>query len=188
VIHEVVPGASEVAEEQVVLLEPGGRPIGTQAKADVHTTSTPLHLAFSLHLFDASGRVLITRRALGKATWPGVWTNSCCGHPGAGESMTDAVQRRLGYELGASVTDLVCVLPDFAYTATDASGIQENEICPVYAGRLHPDAVVSANTSEVMDWVWVEWSDLVTAAAAVPSAFSPWAVDQLHRLAASPCP
>ena len=178
----------DLVDEQVVLLGPGGRPIGARAKVDVHTTSTPLHLAFSLHLFDAQGRVLITRRALGKATWPGVWTNSCCGHPGVSEALPAAVERRLGYELGAEVTDLRCVLPDFAYTATDASGIQENEICPVFAGRLHPGGSISANSAEVMDWVWVEWADLVTAILATPFAFSPWAVDQVRLLPNSPGP
>ena len=81
------------------------------------------------------------------------------------------------------------MLPDFAYTARDASGIQENEICPVYAGRLlHPSSPIRANTAEVMDWVWVRWVDLVTAAAATPFAFSPWAVEQLRLLPDSPCP
>lgn len=177
-----------MSAEQVVLLDPDGRPIGTQSKADVHTTSTPLHLAFSLHLFDADGRVLLTRRALAKKTWPGVWTNTCCGHPGAGESPEAAVRRRLPQELGVEVVDLRCVLPDFAYTATDASGIQENEICPVFAGRLHPRASIVANTAEVMDWVWVDWVDLVTAVSSTPFAFSPWAVEQVRLLPTSPCP
>ena len=178
-----------MSEEQVVLVDSLGQAIGARAKAEVHTDQTPLHLAFSLHLFASDGRVLITRRALTKATWPGVWTNSCCGHPGVEESMTDAIQRRLEQELGVEVSDLTCVLPDFAYTATDASGIVENEICPVYAGRLlHPGPPIKANTAEVMDWEWVEWIDLVTAAAATPFAFSPWAVDQIRLLPRSPCP
>ena len=176
-------------DEQVVLLDPRGQAIGARAKADVHSAATPLHLAFSLHLFAPDGRVLITRRALSKATWPGVWTNSCCGHPGVDEALPDAIERRLVQELGVRVEDLTCVLPDFAYTATDASGIQENEICPVYAGRWSdPTLPLRVNNAEVMDWVWMRWTDLVTAVTATPFAFSPWAVEQVQQLPSSPCP
>ena len=80
------------------------------------------------------------------------------------------------------------MLPDFAYTAVDASGIQENEICPVYVGRLRqPSVPIRANSIEVMDWVWVRWDDLVAAVLATPFAFSPWAVEQVRLLPASPC-
>ena len=52
--------------EEVVLLAEDGTPIGTADKATVHTTETPLHLAFSCHLFDGEGRILVTRRALAR--------------------------------------------------------------------------------------------------------------------------
>ncbi len=174
-----------VTEESVVLVSEAGEPIGVTAKAEVHTTSTPLHLAFSLYLFDADDRVLLTRRALGKRTWPGVWTNTCCGHPGPGEQMEDAVRRRVREELGLELAELTCVLPDFAYTAVDASGIVENEICPVFRARtVHPVADPAPNPSEVMDWRWGSWTDVVDAVSATPFVFSPWSVLQVRRLAA----
>ncbi len=168
--------------ELVVLVDPSGAPIGAQAKAEVHTRATPLHLAFSLYLFNDAGEVLLTRRALTKKTWPGVWTNTCCGHPGPDEAIEDAARRRLGQELGLSAVDYRCVLPDFSYTAEDASGVQENEVCPVFTARLHPDAVLAVNPAEVLDWSWAPWSAVRDSIVQTPFAFSPWAVGQVGEL------
>jgi isopentenyl-diphosphate delta-isomerase len=166
--------------ERVVLVDNDGKVVGSADKATVHTTETPLHLAFSCHVFDANGQVLVTRRALAKATWAGVWTNSFCGHPAPEESLEDAIVRRASVELGITVRDLKLVLPDFRYRAIDASGIVENEICPVY--RAVSTDAVHANPEEVSEWVWVDPASLTAAATAAPYAFSPWLVWQLQQL------
>ena len=170
-----------MSAEEVVLLDEAHRPIGTAPKAGVHTTDTPLHLAVSCYVLDDDGRLLLTRRALAKKTWPGVWTNSFCGHPGPGEGFVEAIARRAGQELGFEVTAMTEVLPDFRYRAVDASGIVENEVCPVYRA-VTTDAVV-ANPDEVAEFAWVEPSSLSVAAQAAPYAFSPWLGWQLAQLA-----
>jgi isopentenyl-diphosphate delta-isomerase len=98
-------------EEQVVLLDADLQPCGVLAKSEVHHENTPLHLAFSVYVFDADGRLLVTRRAVGKQTFPGVWTNTCCGHPAPDEELAVAVRRRLDTELGLAVSELALVLP-----------------------------------------------------------------------------
>ena len=169
------------ASELVVLLDNDRNPVGTADKVAVHTTDTPLHLAFSCHLFNAAGEVLITRRALTKRTWPGVWTNSFCGHPAPGEPMEDAVHRRASAELGLAIEGLELALPDFRYRAVDASGIVENEVCPVY--RATTTDAVQPNPDEVVEFQWVSPDALRTAVAATPFAFSPWIVLQLDAWA-----
>lgn len=158
--------------ETVVLLSDDGSVIGTAPKDTVHTTDTPLHLAFSCHVFDAEGRVLVTRRALGKKTWPGVWTNAFCGHPAPGEDTAEAIMRRAERELGLAVSDVRVALPDFRYRAVDASGIVENEICPVFTARATGE--LAAADDEVAEWAWVDPAELRAAVAATPFAFSPW--------------
>jgi isopentenyl-diphosphate delta-isomerase len=170
-------------EELVVLLAEDGTRVGTAPKATVHTSDTPLHLAFSCHVTNAAGEILITRRALSKLTWPGVWTNSFCGHPGPDESMDDAIRRRADQELGITVRDIRPALPDFRYRAIDASGIVENEICPVFAativGEPHP------SPAEVAEWRWVKPENLRAAIEGAPFAFSPWLVWQHEQLVES---
>jgi isopentenyl-diphosphate Delta-isomerase len=178
--------STEVAEELVVLLDADHRPVGTMPKAEVHGTDTPLHLAFSVYLFDAGGRLLVTRRALGKRTWPGVWTNSCCGHPAPGEDPAAAARRRLGQELGLRPARLAPVLPDFAYRAVDPSGVVEHEVCPVFVAHLDgdPEPAPAADPEEVAEWRWVPWEAFRAVAATAPWALSPWAVAQVRRLPA----
>ena len=170
-----VPEASGDGE-LVVLLDDEGHPVGTADKATVHTAATPLHLAFSCHVVDAEGRVLVTRRALTKRTWPGVWTNSFCGHPGPGEGMVDAVRRRGHDELGLEVADIRPVLPDFRYRAVDASGVVENEVCPVFTATAV--GVPRPEPGEVAEYRWVDGEDLALAVSSAPWAFSPWLVLQ----------
>jgi isopentenyl-diphosphate delta-isomerase len=169
--------------ERVVLLADDGTPIGEADKATVHGPETPLHLAFSCHLTNGAGELLVTRRALGKRTWPGVWTNSFCGHPAPGEGLEEAVARRALEELGLTLLDLALAVPDFRYIATDAGGVVENELCPVYTARtLDP---VLPDPDEVAEFRWVDPVRLAVAVDAAPWAFSPWLTLQLPALAAA---
>jgi isopentenyl-diphosphate delta-isomerase len=166
--------------EQVVLVADDGTVLGTADKATVHGADTPLHLAFSCHVSDPDGRLLVTRRALAKRTWPGVWTNSFCGHPAPDEAMPEAVARRGLDELGITLSDLELVLPDFRYLATDAGGLVENELCPVFTAVTADE--VFADPDEVAECRWVDPAQLRIAVAAAPWAFSPWLTLQLPAL------
>ncbi|WP_433019166.1 isopentenyl-diphosphate Delta-isomerase [Kribbella sp. CA-294648] len=161
--------------EQVVLVDEAGRAVGRADKATVHHAATPLHLAFSSYVFDQRGRVLLTQRAFGKRTWPGVWTNSCCGHPLPDESLQSAVRRRLADELGLVASTLDLVLPAFRYRAEMPDGIVENELCPVFRVTVTTEPV--PDPAEVAAYEWAEWSDL-----AVRADLSPWCVLQLAEL------
>jgi isopentenyl-diphosphate Delta-isomerase len=175
---------SQSPSESVVLLDEEGRAIGTADKRTVHHADTPLHLAFSCYLFDADGSLLITRRALHKPTWPGVWTNSCCGHPAPGEPLEDAVRRRVEQELGVRVEGLRLLLPRFRYRAVMDDGVVEHEMCPVFVATI--DDEVRPDPAEVEQVRWEPWDAFRAAVLDGSREISPWCREQVAELPADP--
>lgn len=153
--------------ELVVLIDEQNKEIGTAPKDMVHTKNTPLHRGFSLFLFNAKNELLLTRRVRTKKTFPGVWTNTVCGHPAPGESTADAAKRRLKDELGI-VTDVKEVAP-YRYRFADANGIVENEICPI---------LVSHADNEIEEWKWMPWQEFLIEIKNNPQKYSPWSVEE----------
>ena len=167
--------------EQVVLLDENGHAVGVAPKATTHHAETPLHLAFSCYVFDPAGRLLITRRALDKATFPGVWTNSFCGHPAPGEALTEAVSRRAEQELGLTLDELRLALPAFRYQATMPNGVRENELCPVYTAVTASEPVPDATEVDAVAWTpWPEFRDQVLTGEREVSV---WCYEQVAELA-----
>lgn len=164
-----------MSAEQVVLVDDDGNRLGTEAKSTVHHADTPLHLGFSCYVVDSAGRVLLTTRAAGK-TFPGVLTNSFCGHPAPDEPLEDAVRRRAADELGLTLTRVHLVLPDFRYRA-EMNGIVENELCPVLVALTEDNP--QPRSDEVAEIEWVRWTELRDDVVAGRRTVSPWFAEQL---------
>lgn len=172
-----------MASEWVVLVDEENRELGRALKSEVHHGATPLHRAFSLFLFDRAGRTLVQRRALAKRTWPGIWSNSCCGHPAPGEAVLDAVARRCREELGAEPEGAWLALPDYRYRA-ELDGVVENEICPVAVAGVDP-AAIAPDPAEVESHSWIAWERLLTELDGRPGVWSPWCAEEARQLEAS---
>lgn len=171
---------SNLSSERIVLVNDNGRPIGTAPKLASHHKNTPLHLAFSTYVFNEKGQFLLTRRALSKKVFPGVWTTSCCGHPAPGEKMEEAITRRLKYELGLKPASIKLAIPNFIYKA-EMNGIFEHEFCPVYIVTVKDEPVI--NPEEVESYEWLSWQDFLDRMNAEPDKFSPWTREQVPLLA-----
>lgn len=169
------------SEELVVLVDSAGNAIGSAPKLSTHHAHTPLHLAFSCYVFDPDGQLLVTQRAHDKPTFPGVWSNSFCGHPAPGEDIFAAVQRRARQELGLELQSLDLALPSFRYQARSVSGVLENELCPVFIAVT--DSGVRPTASEVADFEWVRWSRFRDEVLAGVREVSPWCALQVRELA-----
>jgi isopentenyl-diphosphate delta-isomerase len=172
--------------EWIALVDFDGRELGKMRKEEVHHDHTPLHRGFSAYLFDRSRRLLIQQRAHSKRTWPGVWSNSCCGHPAPGEPVLDAVVRRVRQELGVAPYGLWVALPEFHYRAVSPQGIVENELCPVVVGWIEAE-LLAPDSQEVAAVAWIDWATWCQRVESNPDALSPWARKQtleLNRLPA----
>jgi isopentenyl-diphosphate delta-isomerase len=168
-------------QELIVYVDDQGVPTGeTALKLDAHTAHTRLHAAFSCYIFNSDGQILVTRRALTKKVWPGVWTNSVCGHPAPGEMDEDAIIRRAEYELGMKVDDIQVILPNYMYITPPFNGIVENEFCPVYLAKLASNP--SPNPDEVADYKWIDWDDFITQLKSdTNDEWSFWCKDQVNH-------
>ncbi|MDK1472019.1 isopentenyl-diphosphate Delta-isomerase [Streptomyces sp. 549] len=152
------------------LVDEHGVTIGTAEKLSAHQAPGRLHRAFSVFLFDTGGRLLLQRRALEKYHSPGVWSNTCCGHPYPGEPPFAAAARRVGEELGVAPA-LMAEAGTVRYNHPDpASGLVEQEFNHLFAGvvasPLRPDP------SEVTETVFVTPQELKERHA--EGVFSAW--------------
>ncbi len=169
--------------EHVVLVDANNRHIGLADKVTIHTNETPLHRGFSLFSFNSHGQLLLQQRAQSKITWPGVWSNSVCGHPADGETAQQAAKRRAEFELGIEVAlnDIEVFVPDYKYRY-EHNGVVEHEICPILG--VVSDVLPRIKPQEVEDTVWIAWPEFV-AQTQQPNAFSPWCVEETQLLVAN---
>ena len=164
--------------EHVVLVDESNAVIGTLPKTEAHHAATPLHRGFSLFLFNREGKLLLQQRSFQKKTWPGVWSNSCCGHPALGESDIEAASRRLRDELGITLAHIEEVAPyRYCYSR---DGVMENEICPILAGFT--DEEPALNRDEVEAVAWIPWGEFLRDIAALPGKYSEWCVEEAKIL------
>ncbi|MEV5936006.1 isopentenyl-diphosphate Delta-isomerase [Streptomyces sp. NPDC052079] len=158
--------------EQIVLelVDEDGVTIGTAEKLAAHQPPGQLHRAFSVFLFDARGRLLVQQRALGKYHSPGVWSNTCCGHPYPGEAPFAAAARRTFEELGVSPS-LLAEAGTVRYNHPDpASGLVEQEFNHLFVGMVR--APVRPDPEEVASTAFVTPEEL--AERHEKDTFSAW--------------
>lgn len=154
---------------QVILVDNDNNVLGAMEKMEAHRKGV-LHRAISVFVFDSQGRWLLQKRAQNKYHSNSLWTNTCCSHPYPAEKNNDAANRRLMEEMG-----IKCKLEElfyFIYKEALDNGLTEHEFDHVFFGIS--DELPHINHDEVMDYKYINYSDLQNDIALNPQNYTVW--------------
>lgn len=163
--------------EKIILVDEKDREIGTGEKMKVHEEGK-LHRAFSVFVFNSKGETLLQRRAEAKYHSGGLWTNTCCSHPRAGEALEKAIHRRLKEEMGFDVS--LKEIFSFVYKVRFGNGLTENELDHVFVGKF--DGKPVPNPEEAGGWKWISLDELKKDLEKNPGSYTYWLKVALDRL------
>lgn len=155
--------------ELLILVDENDNEIGAMSKLAVHQSGV-LHRAFSVFIFNQKGEILLQQRADEKYHSAGLWSNTCCSHPLMGESVNNAVSRRLKEEMGIECTTQFQF--SFIYKAALENGLTEHEFDHVYFGKT--DVTPAPDPKEVKDWRYVSPEELKEEIISQPHKYSAW--------------
>lgn len=157
-------------QETVILVDEKDTPLGTQEKLAAHLIPQR-HRAFSIFIFNNKGETLIQRRAFEKYHSPGLWANTCCGHPRPGENIEVAARRRLTEELDFSCA-LLSPITTVCYTLKLEKNLWELEYTHVFKGFY--GGVINPNSQEVCEIEWISPRLLKESVLSTPDQYARW--------------
>lgn len=156
-------------QQHVILVNDCDEETGTMEKMEVHRKGL-LHRAFSVFIFDSTGRMLLQQRAAEKYHGGLLWTNACCSHPFPGECVNEAAVRRLAEEL--NFTTPLKKIFSFTYIAEVENGLTEHEYDHVFAGEY--EGVVNFNRKEVAAVAYYRMDEVTALLKECPALFTSW--------------
>lgn len=158
----------------IILVDANDQEIGVGEKLLVHEKGL-LHRAFSVCILREGKtgiELLIQQRHMEKYHSGGLWSNTCCGHPGPGQITKEAAEKRLFEEMGIQ-TELQEV-GTFTYIAALDNNLTEHEFDHVFVGYAHDDMTTDPHPREVMAYQWMDLTLLGQDLVAHPNLYTAW--------------
>lgn len=155
--------------EYVLLVNKNDQPLGTMEKITAHEKGE-LHRAFSVFVFNNKGELLLQKRASEKYHSGGLWTNTVCSHPKAGEDVAASAKRRMVEEMGFECE--ISKAFTFIYKSNVGDGLTEHEYDHVFFG--FSDATPDPNPEEVEGWKYVDMNWLNKDVNENPDDYTVW--------------
>ena len=173
----------EMMDENCILVDENDNIIGKDTKVNCHLGEGKLHRAFSVLLFNSSGKLLIQKRASEKITFPSIWANSCCSHPLHIDSEVEgiigakiAAKRKMEQELGINPKEIdlekLHYITKMRYKARADEKWIEYEIDYIFAIKCDVD--INPNKIEIEATKYVTPKELDTIFEDNDSKIGPW--------------
>jgi len=163
--------------EYILLVDEDDNVIGKEEKLKTHREGK-LHRAFSIFVFNSKGELLLQRRAKSKYHSSNLWTNTCCSHQRPGETLEEAIHRRLKEEMGFDC-DLKKIF-SFTYKVNFANNLSEHEYDHVFIGNF--DGEPAPNPEEVDEWKWVDLEELKKDMQKNPDNYTYWLKKSIDKV------
>ena len=173
----------EMMKEACILVDEEDNILGKDTKINCHLGEGKLHRAFSILLFNNSGKLLIQKRASEKITFPSIWANSCCSHPLHIDSEVNgidgakiAAKRKMEQELGIE-SDLIKLeqlnyMTKMIYKARADEKWVEHEVDYIFAVKC--DFNINPNKIEIEETKYVNLEELENLFNDKKAKIGPW--------------
>lgn len=156
-------------KENCIVVDDNDNIIGSDSKVNCHIGEGKLHRAFSVLLFNSSGKLLIQKRAANKITFPSIWANSCCSHPlytdkeidgikGTKQAVKRKMEQELGIGKGIIASDQLHFITKMHYRARADEKWVEHEVDYIFA--INCDVETNSNPNEIEEMRYVNKEEL----------------------------
>ncbi len=173
----------EMMKEACILVDEEDNILGKDTKINCHLGEGKLHRAFSILLFNNSGKLLIQKRASEKITFPSIWANSCCSHPlhidsevngidGAKTAAKRKMEQELGIESEQIKLEELKYITKMVYKARADEKWVEHEIDYIFAIKCDLD--INPNKIEIEETKYVNLEELETLFSDKEAKIGPW--------------
>jgi len=173
----------EMMEEACILVDEEDNILGKDTKVNCHLGEGKLHRAFSVLLFNSSGKLLIQKRASEKITFPSIWANSCCSHPlyidsevngidGAKTAAKRKMEQELGIEPDEIKLEQLNYMTKMVYKARADEKWVEHELDYIFAIKC--DLNINPNKIEIEETKYVNLEELDSLFDDKKAKIGPW--------------